>query len=102
MPGVDRRGPLACPTSGLLFARLPAGKPPGLAGPLGPDPGEVDDRGRSGPHIGDANPFATRMVVMAAGREVRAGQPALGEDRAVGAATETLSRRLHAGPAYRL
>ena len=59
-----------------------------------PHLGEADDRRRRGGHVLDRGPLAHRVVLVAAGEDVRRRQPHLAQPRAVGAAAD---RR--AGPA---
>src|ERR687898_854535 len=55
---------------------------------------EVHDRLGGRPHVGDAHPLALRVVLLAAGEDVRRRQPELGEARPVRAAPDELPDRL--------
>ena len=61
--------------SNLAITRHP--DPGVLESCAAPDLNEVDDRRGGSPHVRDADPLAARVVVLPAGREVRARQPLL-------------------------
>src|SRR5262245_9129039 len=74
----------------------------GLARRLGPHARQVHDRRRGGGHVLDARPLADRVVLLAAGEQVR-GRQALGrQDRAVRAAPCDREPWLDAGAPNRL
>src|ERR1039458_5632469 len=84
-------------TPGPLTARsLPrAGRPR-------PDLSQPDDRRRGGRHPGHRRPLADRVILVAAGEQVRRRQPHLAEQRAIGAAPDGRADRLDALGAHSL
>ena len=75
---------------------------PRLRPALGPHPREPHRDGGGGRHVLHRRPLAHRVVLVAAGEQVRRRQPARAEDRAVGAAADRDAARLEALAAQRL
>ena len=77
---------------GCRAGRSGAAHPPARLGPsvalLGEAAEQLDDRGRRDRHVLDADPLAHRVVLVAAGEDVRGRQAHLGQPRAVGAAAD--------------
>src|SRR5262245_17190506 len=73
-----------------------------LLGNLGPDRGELDDRRRCSGHVLHARPLPDRVVLLAAGEEVRRRQALRREDGPVGASPRDGEPGLDPRPANRL
>src|SRR6476659_3016245 len=73
-----------------------------LLGNLGPDRGELDDRGRGGGHVLDARPLPHGVVLLAAREEVRRRQTLRREHGSVGASARDREPGLDPGAADRL
>src|SRR5262245_40457538 len=99
---ISSRSPTCTATWLMPTRRAMSGRTLPLDRGFRPDLGEVDDGGGCGSHVLNARPLADRVVLLAAGEEIRRREALCRQDGAVRSAARDGEARLHAGPTDRL